>query len=286
VAACQAFTEPGDEVATFTPIYPPFLHIPEQCGRKTVTVPLAADEGGFRLGVEAFERALSPRTRLLFLCQPHNPVGRVFTEEELTPLLEICRTRGVTVCSDEIHCDLILDGRSHRPVASLAAAGPERIVTLMSPGKTFNTAGLNLGFAVVPDPQMRARFSDARHYAMPHPNLLAYTAALAAYRDCEDWRQELISELKRNADRVQRAVKESMPGVQSHRVEATYLAWLDARGLGHDDPCALFRRFRVALSDGRDFGAPGFVRLNFGCPMPLLEKGLARLVDAVESCRQ
>lgn len=285
VAACDAFTEPGDEVVTLTPIYPPFLHIPEHCGRRLVTAPLASSEHGYRLDAEAFERALSPHTRLLLLCQPHNPVGRVFTQEELLPLLDICRKYGVTVCSDEIHCDLILDGRPHRPVASLDTKNPERVVTLMSPGKTFNTAGLNLGFAVIPDRDMRARFSNARHYGMPHPNLLAYTAALAAYRDCDSWRQELLQVLSRNADCVQKTVTERMPGVQTHRVEATYLAWLDARKLDHDNPCALFRRFRVALSDGVDFGAPGFVRLNFGCPKTLLEKGLDRMVQAVESCR-
>ena len=199
-AACTAYTEPGDDIATFTPVYPPFLQLPRKCGRTVNRIPLAQqDEGRSILDPDLFERSLTPRTRLLLLCQPHNPVGRVFTETELRPVLDICRRRDILVCSDEIHCDLILDDRPHRPVASLHPDAPNRTVTLMSPGKTFNTAGLNLGFAVIPDDTLRRRYLRTSHYTIPHPNALAYTAALAAYRDGEPWRRELLAALRANA---------------------------------------------------------------------------------------
>lgn len=284
-AACKAFTDPGDEVATFTPVYPPFLEIPPIRGRRLVRVPLAAGETGYAPDPETFEKALSSRTRLLFLCQPHNPVGTVFSAAELRPILNICRERNILVCSDEIHCDLILDDRPHRPVPSLTPNAPNFAFSLMSPGKTFNTAGLNLAFAVIPNPDLRQRFARVNRHLLPHPNALAYTAALAAYRHGEVWRRELLGVLRENATRTRSAIT-AIPGLAMRPPDATYLAWIDARGLGVPDPHATFVNNGVALSDGRSFDAPGFVRLNFGCPPALLEEGLCRIAAAAHAAAQ
>ncbi len=279
-AACTAYTDPEDEIATFTPIYPPFLQLPNTCGRRVNRIPLALQSGRYVIDPELFEGSLTPRTRLLLLCQPHNPVGRVFTVDELRPVLQICRERNIIVCSDEIHCDLILDDRPHRPAASLDPAAPNFTVTLMSPAKTFNIAGLNLGFAVIPDDTLRHRYLRTSHFTIPHPNALGYTAALAAYRDGEPWRRQLLDVLRANAAHTHTAIN-AMPNLSMHAPEATYLAWIDARALGGGNPCEFFAKHGVALSDGRMFGAPGFVRLNFGCPPDTLRKGLALIQTAL-----
>lgn len=279
-AACTAYTDPEDEIATFTPIYPPFLQLPRTCGRRVNRIPLAVRNGRYTIDPDLFERSLTPRTRLLLLCQPHNPVGRVFTDDELRPVLHICRERNIIACSDEIHCDLILDDRSHQPVASLDPDAPNFTVTLMSPGKTFNTAGLNLGFAVIPDEALRHRYLRTSQFTIPHPNALGYTAALAAYRDGNSWRQELLDVLRANATRTHEEIN-AATGLSMHAPEATYLAWIDARELNKDNPYEFFKEHGVALSDGRQFDAPGFVRLNFGCPPATLRKGLARIQTAL-----
>lgn len=280
---CTAFAETGDDIATFTPIYPPFLGVPETCGRRLLSIPLARRDGRYTIDAETFAAALTPRTRVLLLCQPHNPVGRVFEAGELMPVIEICLERNIVICSDEIHCDLILARTVHRPAASLSRDAAQSTVTLMSPGKTFNTAGLNTAFAVIPNRHLHRAFSKARRYALPYPNVLGYTAALAAYRDCETWRSEMIGKLRTNAEYLYRVINDEMPGLSMAPVEATYLAWIDARGLANDDPHLLFRQQGVALSDGKEFGAPGFVRLNFGCPMQLLHEGIGRIRRGCES---
>lgn len=279
-AACTAYTEAGDDIATFTPVYPPFLQLPGKCGRTVNRIPLLERDGHYTIDPELFERSLTSRTRLLLLCQPHNPIGRVFTDSELRPVLQICRKRNIIVCSDEIHCDLILDDRPHRPVASMNSDTPNFTVTLMSPGKTFNTAGLNMGFAVIPDKTLRHRYLRTSHFTMPHPNALGYTAALAAYRDGGPWRQELLDVLKANAARTHTEIN-ALPTLSMHAPEATYLAWIDARSLGEEDPYEFFKAHGIALSDGRQFDAAGFVRLNFGCPPATLRNGLARIRTAL-----
>ena len=280
-AACRAYSEPGDAIVTFTPVYPPLLGTPALAGRNLIAVDLVLRDGHYTIDMEAFEQALTPRTKVLLLCQPHNPVGRLFTREELEPVIALCRARGIVICSDEIHCDLLLDGQAHQPVPSLTAEAPGMSLTLMSPGKTFNTAGLNLAFAVIPDPALRRRYVNARKDIIPTPNALAYTACLAAYRDGEFWRQALLAVLRRNADIVCEAVSRGMAPLTTTRVDSTYLAWIDARGLEAKHPYTFFRNGGVGLSDGTPFGAPGFVRLNFACPLPMLEAALGRMTEAV-----
>ncbi len=275
--ACRAVGAPGDAVISATPVYPPFLAAPRLAERTLVRVPLRQAADGWRWDFEALERALTPRTRLLLLCHPHNPVGRAWTPEELRQLLAIARRHDLLICSDEIHGDLILEpGRRHVPLALIDPAFAERILTLMAPSKTWNLPGLGCSFAVIPDPALRRRFRREMAGLVPPVNVLGLTAAEAAYRDDGRWRADLLAYLRGN-----RALLRDWFG-DSRRLrwtcpEATYLAWIDARAIDPVDPLPAFEALGVGLSDGRDFGCPGFVRLNFGCRRALLAQALERL---------
>ena len=271
--ACRAVD--GD-VLTATPIYPPFLSGPKFSGRRLQRCVLAQIDGDWQWDKLALKSALTATTRLFLLCHPHNPVGRCWNREELLDLAAFAEENDLVVCSDEIHCGLILDAdKRHIPFASLSPAAAKRSITLMAPSKTYNVPGLGCAFAVIPDPVLRHRFEHAMHGIVPHVNVLGLAACEAAYRDCGDWHEELIAYLAANRDRVFVAVN-GEKGVKMSRVEATYLAWIDVRGLGLDNPAAHFEAHGLGLSDGQDFGAPGWLRLNFGCPRSTLEEALRR----------
>jgi cystathionine beta-lyase len=275
--ACRAFGDDGDEVLTFTPIYPPFLSAPPMSRKTLKTIPLRRDAGRYTLDAEGLARAVSPRSRVLLLCNPHNPVGRRYEPQELRAVAEVCVARDIIVCSDEVHCDLILDGGRHVPTATLDPVVSARTITLMAPSKTFNIPGLHCAFAIIQDEGLRKGFLKAREGIVPGPSALGYTACLAAYRDCEPWRLALVDYLRDNKDMVYRFVTEHGPALSMDDVQATYLAWIDARNLGVSDPARLFENSGVALSDGLDFGGPGHLRLNFGCPRTTLLEALRRL---------
>ncbi|MBB3191212.1 MalY/PatB family protein [Halomonas cerina] len=284
--ASLALTEPGDGVLTVTPIYPPFLRVAERTGRlpqRAAMRPPETADGDWRLDLEALEAAITPRTRLLLWCQPHNPTGRVWTREELTGLATLVERHDLQVVSDELHCDLLLDeGAHHVPLAAAFPALAERIVTLWAPSKTFNLAGLTTACAVIPDAGQRRRFATAAKGLQPDANVLGLVAAEAAYAHGEPWRQALL-EVLRGHRRTLAARVADWPGVRMAPPASTYLAWLDLRdapALAEDaaSPArALLERARVALSDGADFGWPGFARLNFGTTARQLEAALARL---------
>lgn len=279
--ACRAVGSVGAEVLACTPIYPPFLTAPTLTGRKTLTVPLRLSGSRWEMDWEALEQAITPRTRLLLLCNPHNPVGRVWTEAELTGLAELATRHNLILCSDEIHAGLILDeDKRHLPLALLAPEIARRTITLHAPSKTFNIPGLGCSFAVIADPSLRKAFKRAMAGIVPHVNLLGYTATEAAYQFGEPWRRELIKYLRGNRDLVLQAVA-AMPGLSVTPVEATYLAWIDTRERGLADPSSFFEQAGVGLSDGVAFGLPGFVRLNFGCPRSLLAEALQRMRKAL-----
>jgi cystathionine beta-lyase len=279
--ACRAVGSPGDEVITATPVYPPFLTAPVHAGRQRVAVPMAADRDRWQWDFDRLDAAAGSRARLLLLCSPHNPVGRVFSKTELERLVEWCNRRDVIICSDEIHCDLVLDReRPHIPTATLNAAARDRTITLMAPSKTFNIPGLGCAFAVIAAPELRRRFRHAMAGIVPSVNLMGYVAAEAAYRHGWAWHAALLEVLRANRDRVQAAVR-AMPGLATWPVEATYLTWIDVRPSGIEQPAAFFEDGGVGLSDGAEFGLPGFVRLNFGCAPDLLEKALARMAAAL-----
>lgn len=275
--ACRAVGGEGAEVLTLTPIYPPFLSAPELSGRRLVTVPMVREAERWGIDFVALERALTPASRLLLWCSPHNPTGRVWSRDELERLADLCLRHNLVLCSDEIHADLVLEpGCRHLPTATLDAAVAKRTITLMAPSKSFNLPGLNCAFALIPDPALQARFRRAMAGIVPHVNLFGYAAALAAYRDSADWLAALLDYLRGNRNLVDAAVA-AMPGLRTTSVEATYLTWIDARDMGWENPAQVFEEGGVGLSDGREFGAPGFVRLNFGCPRPVLQEALERM---------
>ncbi len=283
--ACAIAGEPGDGVLTPTPVYPPFLTAPAHSGRVLQTADLVLRDGRWRFDWAAMTAAVTPRTRLLMLCSPHNPVGRVFDADELRALADFAARHDLLICADEIHCGLVLDpALSHRAIAALDAGTAARSITLMAPSKTWNIAALYCAFAVIPDAALRARYSRAMRGVVPHANVLGLVAAEAAYRHGRAWRLALIDYLRGNRDEVLAAV-ESMPGLRTTTPEATYLAWIDCRELmatrGIADPMAFFEQAGVGLSDGRPFGAPGFLRLNFGCPRATLRAALGRMQRAL-----
>jgi cystathionine beta-lyase len=280
-ATCLACADAGEQIATFTPVYPPFLSAPRATGRLLQEVPLRCEGGRWSMDLEALEAALTPRTRLLLFCHPQNPTGRAYAREELAALAALCARHDLLVCSDEIHGDLVLDDRQHLPFAALGESVAARTITLMSPAKTFNTPGLNCGFAVIPDPGLRTRFLRAAQGIVPHPNALGYAACQAAYAEGDPWRAALIGYLRGNRDLLERFVRDELAPLATTHVEATYLAWIDARGLGVGDAHGAFEEAGVGLSDGAAFHGPGFVRLNFGCPRATLVEGLDRLRRAV-----
>lgn len=278
--ACRAV---DGEVLTATPIYPPFLSAPHFSGRKLNRAELACTDEGWRFDQEALKSALTPATELFLLCHPHNPVGRCWRRDELLELAALAEAHDFLVCSDEIHCGLILDAdKRHIPFASLSPEAAKRSITLMAPSKTFNIPGLGCAFAVIPDASLRRRFEHAMHGIVPHVNVLGLAACEAAYRDSADWHRDLIAYLRANRDRVMATVNREK-GAKMKSVEATYLAWIDVRELGLDNPAAHFEAHGLGLSDGADFGAPGWLRLNFGCPRSTLEEALKRFSAACQA---
>ena len=278
---CRAVGSAGDEVLTFTPVYPPFMSAPTQSQRTTLKVPLQLVAGRWVADLEALERAITPRTKLLLLCSPHNPVGRAWSREELLQFAAVAERHDLIIGSDEIHAGLILDrGIRHLPIATLSPEIARRTITLLAPSKSYNIPGLGCSFAVISDPALRKAFIRAAGRIVPHVNTLGYTASEAAYRHGEEWRQALLAYLRGNRDLVEREAG-AMPGLAITHVEATYLAWIDARATGIENPARFFEEAGVGLSDGADFAAPGFVRLNFGCPRSMLHEGLRRMAAAL-----
>ncbi len=275
--ACRAI---DGEVLTATPIYPPFLSAPHFSGRQLNRAELACTDAGWRFDQNALKSALTAATRLFLLCHPHNPVGRCWSREELLTLATFADANDLVVCSDEIHCGLVLDAdKRHIPFASLSPEAARRSITLMAPSKTFNIPGLGCAFAVISDAKLRHRFERAMAGIVPHVNVLGLAACEVAYRDSGDWHRELIAYLRTNRNLVMAAVNLEN-GVKMQPVEATYLAWIDVRKLGLAKPAAHFEAHGLGLSDGTDFGAPGWLRLNFGCPRSTLEEALKRFSAA------
>jgi cystathionine beta-lyase len=278
---CRAVGEVGDEVLTGIPIYPPFLSAPVHAGRTGVRVPLRNDQGRWRFEPTALERSVTPRSRLLLLCNPHNPVGRVWSHQELEGLARVALERDLVVCSDEIHCGLVLDpDKRHMPLAALGPRIADRTITLMAASKTFNLPALGCAFAIVPSPTLRERMRKVMAGLVHRPLGVGLWATLAAYRDGEPWRRALVDYLRGNRDLVAARIA-AMPPLAMTPVEATYLAWIDCRGLGLENPAKFFEDAGVGLYDGADFGTPGWVRLNFGTRRALLTEALDRMQHAL-----
>jgi cystathionine beta-lyase len=242
-------------------------------------------DGRYEIDFDLFEAAISDRTRIFILCNPHNPVGRVFTQVELERMAEICLRHDVWICADEIHCDLVFPDHPHVPIATLAPEIAQRTITLMAPSKTYNTAGLKCSVAIIENAELRKEFLAAQRGLVPWVNLLGQVAALAAYRHGREWLQQVLDYLASNRDFVMDYVNQRLPGLHMAQPEGTYLAWLDCRAAAlPDSPHKFFlEEAKVAMNDGAVFGrgGEGFVRLNFGCPRATLQDALARMERAL-----
>jgi iduronate 2-sulfatase len=276
----RLLADPDAEILTFTPVYAPFLSLPGLAERRCVRVPLVQHATAWTIDFEALEAAASPQSKLLWLCHPHNPTGTVFRRADLLKLADFAARHGITVVSDEIWSDLLLDedhgGERHVPFASLDHPAARAAVTLVAASKTWNLAGLGCAAAILPTAEMRRRWRIAGGGLVPMVNPLGYAASIAAWTHGDPWRRRLIELLRHHRSLVQESVA-ATPGLSCVPAEATYLSWIDCRGTGCDDPQAACEAAGLGPSDGREFGAPGFIRINTGCPTPRLEEALRRL---------
>lgn len=279
--ACQTFSQPDSPIITVKPIYYPFLQAPGFHGRKAAYVDMVEQDGRWVPDLAQLEET-AKTSDLLLLCNPHNPGGTIYTKEELLAINDIAQRHEVIVCSDEIHCDLLLDeGKPHIPYASLNDDAASRSLILMAPSKTFNIAGLCCSFAIVPNPELRKRFTRAARGIMADVNLLGFVAAEAAYQDGADWLSAQLDYLRANRDLLVTRLNK-VPGVKVLPPEATYLAWIDISALQLSDPVGFFEQAGVGLSSGGQFGGSDFIRLNFGCSRAMLEEALDRMITAIE----
>lgn len=279
--ALLTLCEPGDGVIIQTPIYPPFLSAVEETGRRQVHCPLTQTSAGYRMDLAAMAQAIDARTRILLLCHPHNPTGRAYTREELEGLAELVLRDDLRVISDEIHADLMLDPKPHIPFASLSTEIAARTLTLTSPSKPFNVAGLCLAAAVFGSPALARAFNHLPAHVRGGRSALGIAAARAAWTEGDDWLAEMLTQLRANRDRVASFVAAHWPRVRHTPPEATYLSWLDFRDLGlSEEPQRYFlKHAKVALSEGPAFGEEGrgFVRLNFATAPGILDEILGRM---------
>ncbi len=281
--SCRAFCEDGDQIVVNPPIYHHFFDSHETDRQELVRVPLHKKDGRWTYDLEAMEAAFNDKTRVLMMCSPHNPVGTVFTPDELRQVAELCARHNVIMISDEIHCDLVIDKQSqHYPTAAACPFMADNIVTLMSGSKTWNLAGLNCSFAIISNPELRERFRKASQSIVSMVPPLAYCATLAAYRDGGLWRAELLEYLAANHAYLCQELN-TVDGLVVEPIQATYLAWIDATGLRLNDTKGFFEEHGVGLSGGEQFGQPQYIRLNFACPRVMLEEGVRRIKAAVES---
>jgi len=280
--SARLLTEPDEEILTFAPVYPPFLTLPGAAGRRCVRVGLVRDANapsGWSIDFDALQAAVTPRTKLLWLCHPHNPTGTVFSRADLLALADFAARNAIRVVSDEIWADLILDDVPHVPFATLDHPAAKTCITLVAPSKTWNLAGLGCAAAIIPEERERKRWRPSGGGLVPMVNPLGYAAAEAAWLHGDPWRRRLVALLADHRDRTLAAVA-AIPGLEATRPQATYLVWIDCRKTGNADPFAACVAAGVGPSDGRDFAAPGFIRLNTACPTDRLERALDRLRKA------
>ena len=286
--AVRAFTMPGDGVIIQTPVYHPFYYAIENNGRRVIRNPLRFDGRRYTMDLDDLRTKIDAPGRMLILCSPHNPVGRVWTEQELEALGRIAVERDLTVVSDEIHHDLVLARQRHHVLAALSPELAQQTITCIAPSKTFNIPGLATAAVVAANPDLLKKFEDeAERAGFELGQVFGIVGFEAAYRHGEDWLEELLPYLEANVDFLEKFLRERIPRIRLIRPEGTYLALLDCRGLGLE-PAALndffLKKAGVYFSDGRIFGPEleGFVRINFACPRALLREALERVEAAVK----
>lgn len=273
----RTVTTEAEAVMTATPVYHPFMLETHAAGRTLQKVPLQLENNRWVIDFEALEASVTSQTKLFLLCNPHNPAGTVFTKEEQEKLLEICLKNDIIICSDEIHCDLLLDEtKKHLSIATLSPEAAQQTITLLAPSKTFNIAGLGCSMAIIPNDELRAKFIKTKAGLMPMLSAYAYEAALAAYRDGAAWHEELLDYLRQNHQFLLTEINQ-LKGMKMVPLEATYLAWIDTRESGITDFAQKLEAVGVGVSDGVQFDGAGFIRLNFACPRATLEEVVRRI---------
>ncbi len=287
--ALDTFTEPGDAVIIQPPVYPPFQAVTSLLKRRIINNPLILKDGKFEIDFEGLKEIVDEnRCKVLILCNPHNPGGRTWKKSELEQLAEICYANNILLVSDEIHADLALPGFTHTPFATVSEKARQNSITLMAPSKTFNIAGIVSSFSIIHNPEIRTKFLN---YLTPREldrgTIFAYTAAEAAYNNCDQWLDEAMQYVARNVDFVERFIEENIPQIKIVRPEASFLIWLDCRQLGltQQQLNELFvEKAKLALNDGSTFGkeGEGFMRLNVGTPRTILEQALNNLKEAIQ----
>lgn len=286
--AIDEFTEKGDKVIIQPPVYHPFRIVTEGLERQVVNNPLALENGRYRMDVDGLKKAVAENDcKVLILCNPHNPGGRIWSSEELAIIAEICYDKNILVISDEIHADLALPGYHHTPFVSVSEKAAQNSITFMAPSKTFNIAGIVSSFAVIPNVDIRKRYVGyLEKRELNQGDLFAYTAAQAAYEGGEKWLGELLKYIQGNIDFVSDFLATHIPQIKPMVPEASFLVWLDCRGLGlsQKELVSLFRdKAHLVLNDGTMFGkeGEGFMRMNVGSPRAIIEKALINLKNAV-----
>jgi cystathionine beta-lyase len=288
---CIAYADPGDEVIMSTPVYPPFVVAPGNTGRTPLYVDMAvtrdSQELRYEIDFDAFEAAITPRTKAFLLCNPHNPVGRMWTRVELEQLAAICLRHNIVIISDEIHSDLIMDDLPHIPMATLAPEVADRTVTINSPSKTFNMPTIHFAFVMAQNADLLKKLEQTIGWLVPHPGALGFAAAHAAYTECQDWVDDLLVYLRGNRDLYINFIRQHFPSVGYTCPEATYLGWMDWRALKlpGESPFQFFLdKARVAFNDGAAFGkaGEGFTRINYATSRARLQEALERVRAAVE----
>ena len=283
---CQTVVKPGESLLVQPPVYPPILQAAKNAGARSIEAALVRlTDGSYEIDFDRLETKIEKDTRCLLLCNPHNPVGKVFTRPELERMAQICLKHKMILCSDEIHSDLIFSDSQHIPIASLSEEVARSTVTLIAPSKTFNIAGLECAVLISTNPELLKSIDHSRRGLMGGVNLMGLTAATAAYRDGGDWLCQMMKILEENRDFLAEFILTRLPRIKMHKPEATYLAWLDCRELALDEePYQFFlKEAKVALNRGDDFGegGQGFVRLNFGCSRAVLSEALIRMEKAI-----
>ena len=285
--AAKAVTKPGDSIIFQTPAYHPFFNVSTNSGTIEIVNPLLSDKDGyFYISDMNFLEAITPKTRLFLLCNPQNPTGRVFSKTELSIIADHCIENNIIICSDEIHSDIVYSGNKHIPIASLSQEVSNNTITLMSASKTFNIAGLKSSFAIIKNPVLRELFQSASNGSLGSINLLGETALRSALNYGEDWLLELLNYLEENRNYLVDYVNQDLPGIRIKSPEGTYLGWLDCREACLEDPADFFlTKAKVAMNSGSWFGSDykQFVRINFGCPLETLQKGLDRIKGSLQN---
>ncbi|MEG1617689.1 MAG: PatB family C-S lyase [Bacteroidales bacterium] len=287
----QAFTQPGDKVIIQPPVYHPFRIIPEENGRIIVNNPLKKRNQGYEMDFTQLEEIIDEKCKVLILCNPHNPGGIVWDKDTLLKLAEICSKNNILVISDEIHSEMIHKGFTHFPFASVSECAANNSITFMAPSKTFNIAGIVSSYAIVPNEKIRTCFFDYLNAnEFNYPSIFSIIATEAAYTEGEEWLKQLMCYLESNIQFVEDFMGKNIPQIRMIRPQASFLVWLDCRGLqlNHQQLISLFvDKARLALNDGESFGpgGAGFMRLNIATPHEVLKKALQQLEKAVNSSR-